>query len=213
MVNQGMIVVHKVMNASCLASLSFRLQRLNLANNQLTTSDLEALNTVSALTSLDLSGNPITSIPYRLLSFMGMLKTLTFQNCGVEIIDPNAFVDIKDSLESLDLADNFIASLKRETFQPMGSQFFGLALKNNPIRCDCGTKQFQDWLSDLTPALDDAQCTASDGTIYNIKTDDLTRFCESEVRCFVGLRCHFRNLANKCYVIFCVRTMSSEVQK
>ena len=88
-------------------------------------------------------------------------------------------MDIKNSLQTLDLRDNEIKYLKREIFQPMrSSEFNGLTLAANEIVCDCGCKQFQDWLNELDPVIDEATCTDMDGTVYVIKDDDLSQFCK-----------------------------------
>ncbi len=164
------------------------LQSLRLANNQLTTDDLEALNIQRLTEHLVLSGNMISRVPYKMFSNLGALKSVHLQNCKITSVDPNAFVKIKSTLETLDLTQNSIYSLKREMFQPLESQFQGLSMEANPILCDCGTKQFQDWYQSNVnqPVVDDVKCTSSLGVLYEIKTDDLSSFCDPEVKSFVS---------------------------
>ena len=160
-----------------------RLRFLDLANNMLTMEDLDALNTPFGLIHLDISGNPIGKLPYRMFYDLGLLQSLTIRNATVDSIDPNAFVDLKKSLETLDLTLNNIHRIKREMFQPMETGVFnGVSLAANQIVCDCGTKQFQDWLNDFQPVVDEATCTSPDGTVYNIKDDDLSAFCGDKVK-------------------------------
>ena len=160
-----------------------RLRYLGLANNMLTMKDLDALNAPSGLTNLDISGNFIGELPYKMFYNLGLLQSLAIRNASVDSIDPNAFVNLKNSLQTLDLAENNIQRIKREMFQPMESGVFnGVNLSANQIICDCGTKQFQDWLSEFQPVMDAATCTSPDGTVYDIKYDDLTVFCGDKVR-------------------------------
>ena len=160
-----------------------RLRYLGLANNILTMEDLNALNTASGLTNLDISGNSIGELPYKMFDNLGLLESLNIRNASVDSIDPNAFVNLKNSLKALDLAQNNIQRIKREMFQPMENGVFsGVNLSVNQIVCDCGTKQFQDWWNEFQPVMDAATCTSPDGTVLDIKYDDLTVFCGDKVR-------------------------------
>ena len=160
-----------------------RLTYLGLTNNMLTMEDLEALNAPSGLTHLDISGNSIGEVPYKMFDNLGLLQSLTMRNASVNSIDPNAFVNLKNSLQTLDLAENSIQRIKREMFQPMESGVFnGVNLSANQIVCDCGTKQFQDWLIEFQPVMDAATCISPDGNVYDIKYDNLTVFCGDKVR-------------------------------
>ena len=167
-----------------------RLKSLSLANNKLDLNNLEAINEPSGITHLDVSGNPLVSIPYRFLHQLGAIWYLTIRNSSIQTIDPNAFVNIKSSLKTLDIRENEITYVKREMFQPMEpSEFDGLTLEGNQIICDCGCKQFQDWLNEFNLAgMDKATCKSSNGTLYVIKDDDLSQFCENQVRIICSVK-------------------------
>ena len=84
----------------------FRLKSLGLSYNMLTMEDLDAVNTPSGITRLDISGNFILELPYKMFHNLGLLQSLSIQNASVESVDPNAFVNLKNSLQMLDLTEN-----------------------------------------------------------------------------------------------------------
>ena len=153
------------------------LSRLNLHQNDLKKEAFTELNRLVRLSSIDLSGNTFKELPYLMLGKLGRLTSLTIRDADIVAIDSNAFIGLKQ-LQNVDLSENAIARLDRETFQPLTIVSF-LSMEDNPIVCDCGTKQFQDWLKDggrqLKPSW---SCQGSLGQTVDIETGNLARFCD-----------------------------------
>ena len=153
----------------------FRLYKLELRETGLDEKAFVNINEMRLLDHLDVSGNSFSYLPYLMLDKLSSLSHLKIENAGVEIIDPNAFVGLR-SLKTLDIAKNKLQRINREIFQPLES--LNLHLQNNQLECDCGTKQFKDWVDFWGVILyEEAKCTGRGGVSVDIKQDKLDRFC------------------------------------
>ena len=155
------------------------LKTLHVANNLLDMDTFSALNSVFWLTDVDISGNIFTKLPYLMLDRMVFLQNLSIKNGRVMHVDLNAFVGLK-KLQRLVISYNEITYIHREMFQSLPDTMEAIGFAGNPLVCQCGTKQVQDWMNSvkLTLLSGTPECTDESGEEYNIALGDLSFLCE-----------------------------------
>ena len=73
------------------------------------------------------------------------LKTIDISSCRLRRIDNEAFKNLGESVESIILDNNQLTSLMPDVFVPLLS-LKKVQLHDNPWKCDCQLKNFNDWL-------------------------------------------------------------------
>ncbi len=158
---------------------SFFLKYLYVANNKLTLEFLEAISSyLPWLWALDMSGNVVNYLPYKIMSSFPNMQTFTLCNAHVSHIDNNAFARATD-LTVVDLSGNDLTDIKREIFQIIPN-IGTIGISGNHFECTCGTKQFQDWLDETGVTLRDVTYCTLNGTAYNIQFADLDWLCSAD---------------------------------
>lgn len=110
------------------------LKTLNLASNAFAAlADVQF--TSDTLEELDLSDRDFTELPEGALAGWALpaLRKLSFCNGEIKTIAPDAFRDVPDTLECLDLRGNAIVSLPEKTFEGLGESLAALSLSGNKI--------------------------------------------------------------------------------
>ncbi|XP_061728079.1 leucine-rich repeat neuronal protein 2-like isoform X2 [Cydia pomonella] len=109
------------------------MRTLNLSYNQLHSLHQDLFEHLPELNSLDLSGNPLTTIDYVTLmaiSSLPMLEDLRLRSCQLTEI-PDRFLHTPRYLEYLDLSDNQLAMVPQELEEARNLVY--LNLNQNPI--------------------------------------------------------------------------------
>ncbi|XP_006005159.3 leucine-rich repeat-containing protein 3B [Latimeria chalumnae] len=89
-------------------------------------------------TWLYLDSNQITSIPNEIFKDLHHLRGLNLSKNIIEFVDEHAFRGVAENLDSLDLSDNKIETVHKNTFSKMKER---PKIANNPWHCDCTLQQ------------------------------------------------------------------------
>ncbi|XP_068955562.1 chondroadherin-like protein [Petaurus breviceps papuanus] len=122
------------------------LEGLYMGSNQLQTVPTGALEGLSALRVLELSGNPLGVLQERAFKPVAKsLQHLYLNNTGLQQISPGAFAGLEPGLRSLYLEKNQLQTLPAmDGF----TQLEAISLNENPLRCDCQLFPLHRWLAD-----------------------------------------------------------------
>ena len=95
------------------------LTHVSLANNKLLKLPPNLFVGNDDLKSIDFSSNQISSLIAYQLPPLVSLRKIDFSNNGLHAIHPKAFLNLGSSMEVLDLRENHLKTLVRETFFPL----------------------------------------------------------------------------------------------
>ncbi|KAL7891015.1 hypothetical protein AOLI_G00004910 [Acnodon oligacanthus] len=107
---------------------------------QCTSRDLEKIpaNIPEDTVSLQLASNRITHIPSQAFKGLRRLQELDISNNAIEVVEEGAFHGISEGLRALDLSNNLLRGVPRETFARLHAK---ISLAGNPWHCECALQE------------------------------------------------------------------------
>ncbi|XP_032903025.1 leucine-rich repeat-containing protein 3B [Amblyraja radiata] len=87
---------------------------------------------------LYLDSNQIRSVPNEIFKDLYQLKVLNLSKNVIESIEEQAFKGVSDTLQTLDLTNNKIRSVHKDTFSKLKGR---AQISDNPWHCDCTLQQ------------------------------------------------------------------------
>uniref|UniRef100_A0A4W4HJY3 LRRNT domain-containing protein n=1 Tax=Electrophorus electricus TaxID=8005 RepID=A0A4W4HJY3_ELEEL len=88
--------------------------------------------------SLQLASNRITYIPSQAFKGLHLLQELDISNNAIEAVEEGAFQGISEGLRVLDLSNNLLQRVPRETFARLHAR---ISLAGNPWHCECALQE------------------------------------------------------------------------
>lgn len=160
------------------------LVELDLTGNLIKDVPSDTFPSCPGLMRLILNGNPIRDIRHEAFHPLAQLTNLELSQCQLETIEEGAFNGLH-ALEWLRLDGNMLTYVPDMTL-PLGGNLHGLTLHNNPWLCNCRLRPMQSWLTESAPAApqeSDPVCKApprlQGRAIKGVKLNDLA--CLPEV--------------------------------
>ncbi|XP_066518784.1 leucine-rich repeat-containing protein 3-like [Hoplias malabaricus] len=114
--------------------------RNGLKTVQCTSRDLEKIpaNIPEDTVSLQLASNRIIRIPSQAFKGLRRLQDLDISNNAIEVVEEGAFLGMSEGLRALDLSNNQLKGVPRETFARLHAK---INLAGNPWHCECALQE------------------------------------------------------------------------
>jgi len=134
---------------------------INLDRNNISKLPAKLFDGNERLQSLILSNNKISTLVANQFPPLRALKKIDLSNSELKTINVKSFLNLGDSLETVNLHGNNLQTVKERTFTHLiGLKY--LSLDNNPWHCDCRLKNFRDFVVQKNMLMNPSSTRCSD---------------------------------------------------
>ncbi|KAM9766568.1 leucine-rich repeat-containing protein 3-like [Menidia menidia] len=165
-----------------------------------------------------LSSNRIRHVPQEAFADLHRLRELDLSHNALESVEPDAFQGASDSLQAVDLSNNHLSSLPRDTFGKLHAR---VRLSHNPWHCECSLQEVLRELRLDPETVNEVNCYTSVREEYVGQSvihvlDSGINFCNfhhktTDVAMFVAMFCWFFMVT--AYIVYYIKHNQEDARR